>query len=287
MTNLAVDVLVVNYRTPALTRAAVTAVTGPGVQVWVWDNSGDVAEDALPAGALLYGDGDNHWFAAANNALLRKGDAPFVLLLNPDVTLPHRDLQVMLRRLVQDPHAWGCAPRLVGADGEDQPYRRRLPGLPTLLADRMPPLRLLLRGTWRRYRYADRPLDEDGMVEQPAAACLLLRRDMLTGWLFDERFRLFFNDTDLAHRLHACGHCLYLGSLRVCHIGGASIDEARQRNRAGVRREYDAALLAYARKNVRGWLVLAPVVVVRRALATLAELRRTTAVAHDATGRWS
>jgi GT2 family glycosyltransferase len=75
------------------------------------------------------------------------------------------------------------------------------------------------------WNYADaRP------VEQPMASSLLLRRSAIedAGALFDEQFPIFFNDVDLAWRLHAAEWPIwYVPEAKVVHHGGASTQQVR------------------------------------------------------------
>lgn len=261
-----VDALIVSFRTGDLAREAAQSVSGPGVRVLVHDNSGELLADP-PPGVELHGDGTNLLYAEANNRLFAASSAPLVLLLNPDVELAHGELERLVAALEADPAAWGAVPQLRHPDGSLQRYVRRLPTLRALLADRLPPLRLVLRRDYERHYCRDVDLTRSGTVEQPAAACLLLRRDRLGGRLFDPSYPLFFNDTDLARRLRAAGHCLYVAQVRATHHGGASIARARGRHRSWIRRQYDDSLLRYARRHLRGWPLLVPVVLLRRLAA--------------------
>lgn len=264
MTDEPVDVIMVNYLTGELARAAVDRVAAPGTTVWLVDNSGELLADP-PASAVLLGDGSNRMYAGASNLAYRAGSAEHVLLLNPDVTVGPEDVAVMRQRLHADPALWGVAPRLGGPDGRSQPYLRGLPTLAGLLADLCPPLRRILRRSYERYRRLDLAGSTgDVEVEQPAAACLLVRRSLVGPRLFDDSYRLFFNDADLARRMSASGRrCLVLGSVTVPHVGGASIEAERARSGSWVADEYDRAALRYARRNLTGWQLLAPLIWIR------------------------
>jgi N-acetylglucosaminyl-diphospho-decaprenol L-rhamnosyltransferase len=267
-----VAVLIVNYLTGDLVADAVQALSPAGFDIRVWDNSGDVPA-TLREHATVEADGRNQMFAAPNNRMYAASSAPFVLLLNPDVLIAPESVHGLIEALSSDPDAWGVMPRLVGPDGEDQNYLRRLPTLRMLLADRLPLLRSVFRGAHDDYYGADVDLKRDTTVEQPPAACLLLRRDVVGERLFDDSYRLFFNDTDLARRLnHAGGHCRYVAGVTARHIGGASIARARPTRRAWIRREYDISLLRYARRNLRGWQLLAPVIALRVVTTSLVEV---------------
>ncbi|HVB28067.1 MAG TPA: hypothetical protein VNE21_09180 [Mycobacteriales bacterium] len=245
-----VDVLIVNYRTGPLTERAAAALAGPGVHVFVRDNSGELlAPEAAPLPAVTVGDGRNVLYAPACNELYRLCDGDLVLLANPDVELTHTGLCDLVAALRTDPGAWGATPALRNPDGTAQEYYRRLPTPASMLADRLPPLRLPLAAAWRRHVYHDRSYLKDGVVEQPPGACVLLYREEPE--LFDEAFALFFNDVDLARRRNATGrHCRFVGSVTAHHVRGASLAADRRLDRYRVARAYDAAALAYARRHL-------------------------------------
>jgi N-acetylglucosaminyl-diphospho-decaprenol L-rhamnosyltransferase len=257
-----IDVLVVNYLSGDLVETAFETLVGAAVALHVWDNSGDISA-SLQSRVTMYGDGSNALFAGPNNRMFEATTAPYVLLLNPDVAICPRSLAALVGALDVDPLAWGAMPRLLDVSGQDQNYLRRLPTLRALLADRFPPLRKLWRRHVDRYYCRDLDLRATTVVEQPPAACLLLRRSAVGRVIFDESYPLFFNDVDLARRLNKDGHCLYASSVTATHIGGASIARARASRRQWIRREYDRSLLRYARRNLRGAAVLVPVIVVR------------------------
>lgn len=268
-----VDVIIVNYRTPELTESLVRRLASDQVNVFVWDNSNDIESASLPRGHRVYGNGENVMFASGSNRLFALSSAPLVLLLNPDVELDASQLWTLVDALSSDPRAWGAAPRLVSPDGADQNYVRRLPTFAAVAADRVPPLRGVLGRSYRRYWCLDVARDKDGLVEQPAAACLLLRRAELDGVLFDEGYPLFFNDTDLARRMNATGgHCRYLGTLAVRHLGGEAIRRERESNSEWIRDEYDRSYLRYCRLNLAGWPLLAPIFFIRWTLRRLSSV---------------
>jgi GT2 family glycosyltransferase len=262
-----VDVLIVNYRSRDLTSAAVLNLSGPPRRVLVWDNSAELTEADVPGAELTTG-GGNILYAAASNRLYEQSDAPLVLLLNPDAQCTAQDLAALRAVLEAAPSAWGAAPRLVDSAGRDQDYRRRLPTVSMLLADRLPGGRRLLKGPWARFYCRDLDPSVPGTVEQPAAACLLLRRDSVGPILFDEDYPLFGNDLDLARRLAPRGECRYVADVVVTHVGGASIATIGRSGRGWLRLQYDDALRRYARTGLAGWWLLEPLFWLRR-VATL------------------
>jgi GT2 family glycosyltransferase len=260
-----VDVIIVNYLTGDLARTAAAEIASPQTSIWLVDNSGEMLDDP-PPDVVLLGDGTNRMYAEASNLAYASGTAELVLLLNPDVVIKPEQLAVMVDRLTADRSLWGVAPALDTPGTSAQNYLRRLPTLAGLLADLCPPLRVVLRGAYERYHCRDlvRSGDAELLIEQPAAACLLLRRSLVGEQLFDESYRLFFNDTDLARRMTVAGrHCLVVQSLAVPHVGGASISREKRRSGAWTADEYDRSALRYARRNLSGWPLLAPLVALR------------------------
>jgi N-acetylglucosaminyl-diphospho-decaprenol L-rhamnosyltransferase len=261
-----VDVIIVNYLTGDLARIAVEQIASPRTSIWVVDNSGELLDDPPPS-AVLLGDGTNRMYAEASNLAYRSGTAELVLLLNPDVVIRPEQLAALADRLSRDGSLWGVAPTLSSPGVPPHGYLRRLPTVAGLVADLCPPLRTMLRGAYRRYRCRDL-IESAGaaemVIEQPAAACLLVRRSIVGAVLFDEGFPLFFNDTDLARRMAAFGRqCVVLQSVTVPHVGGASIDREKSRSGAWTADEYDRSALRYARRNLSGWAVIAPLIAVR------------------------
>jgi GT2 family glycosyltransferase len=190
----------------------------------------------------------NRGFAAAINKGVALTTARNLLILNPDVVLLDS-----LAPLVSAAEKWGAAAgRLIGCDGQTQVgfTIRRFPS-PLTLAFEV----LGLNAAWpgnpanRRYRYLDRDLTVDGPVEQPAGACLLVRRDVfeeLGG--FDERyFPVWFEDVDFCRRLALVKYTIwYESGVRARHMGAHSVGLVE----VGIRELYwYRNLLRYAGKN--------------------------------------
>jgi N-acetylglucosaminyl-diphospho-decaprenol L-rhamnosyltransferase len=130
----------------------------------------------------------------------------------------------MVQFLDADPRRAGATAVLRNPDGTLQRYHKRLPRWrfilwsETVLRNAAPGNRRL-----REFYMLDEPFDVLTEVEQPPAACLMLRRSVLPPvGLFDERFPIFYNDVDLCRRLRDSGHRLFLlPQAEVMHHGGA------------------------------------------------------------------
>lgn len=240
--------LLVSWNTREETRRCLEslpeAADGLSYEILVVDNgSRDGSAEMLleqPRVQLISNDA-NRGFAAAVNQAYARAAGPLVLLLNSDVVLEPGTLTVLVRFLREHPQAAGVAPLYLNLDGTVQQHYMRLPTLPSSLA-LATSLRFLpgFRRAWNRYLMRGQDWFSGPVpVEQPSAACLLLRRTVLaTQELLDERLPLYFNDVLLAHTLKAAGHQLWVTPDAVVrHTMGAStrlLDaEERSRNHLG------------------------------------------------------
>jgi N-acetylglucosaminyl-diphospho-decaprenol L-rhamnosyltransferase len=178
--------------------------------------------------ALLVAADTNLGFAGGVNAGVRESSTPWVLVLNPDIVLTRAAVNRMLAAgVAADVGAVGA--QLFGPDGHPQPAYslRRFPTIGTWAADL-----LLLDHVWpgnpasRRYFAMDLDRTRDQDIEQPSAACLLVRRrafDAVGG--FDPQFHpAWFEDVDFCQRLHEAGWRLrYAASAQVVHEGGVAM----------------------------------------------------------------
>lgn len=204
----------------------------PGWEILIADNAsrdgsaGTAAISGAPVRLIKLP--ENLGFAGAANRLAAEARAPWLLFLNPDICHRPGAILCLIREVGRRPEFAGGCGRLVYPDGRSQHQFqfRRLPGPAWALAE------LFLPPGWRRlaglHRLQLQPVAaaaEPVPVEQPAAACLLIKRhifDELQG--FDEAFYpAWFEDVDFAKRLQLAGHrLLYVPAAIFEHAGGYS-----------------------------------------------------------------
>jgi len=191
-------------------------------------------------------------------AIARAIGSEHVLFLNPDARLAPDALAALRNALETSPRHAIAGPDLRFPDGRPQPSRRRFPNLATLLVESTP---LQWRGGgidgsagWpliepviRRYQCADLA-DVPGTVDWISGACLLTRVTALAAvGGFDPAFFLYFEETDLAHRLRKSGWtCTYTPEARVFHHRSQSADQ----NIGARDRHYYASKMTYAARTL-------------------------------------
>lgn len=194
----------------------------------------------------------NRGFAAAANHGISQSAVKYVLLLNPDVEVRAETVRGLYRRMEANPGAAiGCA-RLVNPDGssQDRFQLRPLPGFWSVVSDVLFLDEIIKRNTKAQVRQAG----ESGVrVEQPAAACWLLRKEAwseLGG--FDESFvPAWFEDVDFCKRLKETRwEIRWFSDLQFIHRGGVSLDTLKY---SDFLRFYYGNLLRYLKKHHPGW----------------------------------
>jgi len=243
-----VDVAIVNYNTAASALASAAAYrrsTGVEVSVTIVDNASVDAQrriliDAEPAGVTLSLQETNLGYGTAANRALATGTGDYVCVSNSDLQPEPEMLATLAAVAERDPAIGLAAPRFEGGKPH---YHVHLPrgwqlplwtfalfAKPVTVPD--PPPRVVLD------------------VEQPAGACLLVRRsiwEQLGG--FDEGFFLWFEDTDIARRSLDTGHRnVVVGSAVAHHVGGEAFGSMTAAQRI---RLWNASLRRYVSKHHR------------------------------------
>lgn len=189
----------------------------------------------------------NHGFARAVNRGSRMSRGEWVLLLNPDVTVPEGFLDQVLdaaqRWPAIDPRAGVIGFQLRHRDGTRQASAGPFPTLLRTVTG------LMLPRSRRKCRHHS--LSERQSVAWVTGGCLLVRRDCLQelGGL-DESYFLYYEDVDLCLRARNAGWSVwYEPALRVTHhfpLHSRSVP-------APLRLVTRHALLTYARKHWPRW----------------------------------
>ncbi len=259
MTGVSVSVLVVSWNTREDTRRCLESLPAGGEtghEVIVVDNgSRDGSAEMLAArdDITLIRNSANRGFAEAVNQAYAQAKGDLILLLNSDAQLHPGALDALVGFLHDRPDAAGVSPLFLNPDGTFQPFFRRLPTFASALVlatglQRLPGL----RRTMGRSMMAGEDFSRPRPVEQPPAACLLLRREVLGPTrILDERLPIYYNDVLLAHDLAAAGHRLWMTpDAVVSHVQGASTHlldpDARRRHHLG-------GLVRYLRATEPRW----------------------------------
>jgi N-acetylglucosaminyl-diphospho-decaprenol L-rhamnosyltransferase len=165
-------------------------------------------------------------YAANANRGIAETKAPYVVVCNPD-TVAGPDAVAVLRGFAElHPRAGIVGPELRHPDGTLNPSRRRFPTVSGTVVRRTP-LRRVLGGTQRAHYGLDERPDEPAQADWLLGGFVLLRREMLEELGgFDEGFRLYGEDIDLAYRAAKAGwERWYVPQAKVVHAHQAVTDQ--------------------------------------------------------------
>ncbi|NQU77313.1 glycosyltransferase family 2 protein [Candidatus Falkowbacteria bacterium] len=149
----------------------------------------------------------NLGMGAGNNLGIRKAQGKYILVLNPDIIILKGTLEKMISFLESDDKAGIVAPKLKNPNNTIQTSAFRFPNFWRPLYRRTP----LGKTKWgqkklNHFLIIDWDKKSSRTVDWALGACLLFRKkDLDEIGLFDERFFLFFEDTDLCRRYKNSG----------------------------------------------------------------------------------
>lgn len=228
-----VRAVVVSWNSEGHVGRAVSSVPAPA-RVVVVDNASEdgSANEAERAGATVLRLAANSGFGPGCNRGAGSVDglppAEALLFLNPDAALVDGEaaLAGLLAELDADPRVGAVAPALEG-DGQEPFQLRRLPTPGSLAREAFLVNRLFPRNRgFLRERYLDRDRTRPFDVEQPAAAALLVRREVFeeVGG-FDPAFApAWFEDVDLCAKILESGYRIrFVPAARASHVGGTTM----------------------------------------------------------------
>jgi GT2 family glycosyltransferase len=301
------DVVIVSYRSRELLRRCLDSLRAhpPAVplKVIVVDNdSRDGTAEMVAADypeVELIASPRNLGFAAATNLGAARGEAGYLLALNPDTALTHGALDTVLATMRVHPEVAVVGARLLREDGSlDHASKRSFPTPLSALGH--------FTGVGRRPGASGRlaayraPDVESGPVDAVNGAFMLMRREafeQLGG--FDEGYWMYMEDLDLSYRLaQARWLSWYEPAATVTHVKGGTVGGERSPR---LEWHFHRGMYRFYRSHYapeRSWPVNAAVYVgiaaklavalaqslLRRSLARLRQRRRSVAASEGGSG---
>lgn len=219
-----VSVVIVSYNTCDLLRRAVSSVADAGEVVVVDNASADGSVELIQTEfpeVRLIANAENVGFGPANNQGIKVANGELVLLMNSDAEAQPGSV-AKLAEVFRDPGVVAAGGRLLHPDWRLQESAAASLTLWAVFCEQTYLEKLFRRSRvfspyWLSARLAARgggPFP----VAQVMGACLMMRPVEI----FDERFFLYCEDTDLCRRLSAHGKILYVPDAPFLHTLGAS-----------------------------------------------------------------
>lgn len=236
-----VAVVIVTYRTAALTIEALTSVAserlhspGLSIRAIVVDNaSGDfplihqaIENNAWTDWVDLVDSPTNGGFGYGNNLGFKYASAiedfDYYYLLNPDARCTTGAINALVAALEADPKSGIAGSSFLNEDGTLWPIAFRFP---SLLGEVESGFKLgVISKLLAKYKIAVEMKQSLQRIDWVAGASMLIRKEVvrtLSG--FDEQFFLYYEETEFCYRALLSGyHTLYVPTSVVTHIAGQS-----------------------------------------------------------------
>ncbi len=165
------------------------------------DNSAALVRTSFPTVRLI-ANKKNIGFGAACNQALREAKGDYILILNPDVQVHPTTLRTMLSYLEKYKDIGILVPQLRFTDGSLQYSCRRYPVFLAHFIQRFLPNSSIVRS----YLMLDKDHSLIREIDWSIGAFLLIRKTVFDQiGFFDERYFLYFEDTDLCRRAKHAG----------------------------------------------------------------------------------
>jgi GT2 family glycosyltransferase len=227
-----VAIQVVNYRTRRFLERCVETVvsdlepSGLRYAINLLDNaSGEDLSDLAErfAGVRAFNAPSNLGFGGGHNLLARETEAPYLLILNPDVEVGGPgSVERLIAVVAGGDRVVAAGPKLVGSGGRAQPYDHgRLHGMRSAIA---------LNGGHSYWRATD---TRQEVAWVSGAAMLVDRAAFAAVGGFDEQLFLYKEDEDLCLRLReAGGRVIYEPAVTMFHHDSVVADRHAELDRA-------------------------------------------------------
>ena len=168
----------------------------------------------------------NMGFGAAVNLGIKAARTPFTLILNPDVTANRASLERMLYAALDRPDIAAVGCRLIDVHGTPQPSCRKFPTVTSFLARALPGTHLFERTQYMRTHlmvhllHSKEPRNDACDVDWILGASMLISKaahESIGG--FDEKYFLYYEDTDWCYRAKQMGwRIVYLPAVTMDHF---------------------------------------------------------------------
>jgi hypothetical protein len=229
------DIVIVNYNSTRYLIGCLESIyhhlNGHTANVYIIDNGSTDGPDAIPSKfphARMIFRKHNSGFASAVNAGIKKGDAPYVLILNPDTLILDKFFDNLFNFLENNPDVGALGPKILDQDNNIQGSARAFPTPATALFGRNSLLSRMLpqnRVTRKNILTSGAEQNQPMPVDWVSGACMMVRREAVAsvGGL-DEQFFMYWEDADWCKRMKNRGwRVIYYPKATILHfVGGSS-----------------------------------------------------------------
>lgn len=232
----AIDIILVNYNSTPLTIDAIDSIyghlNGVSAKIIVVDNASNDHPERIsqqfPHVQLVINQ-KNLGYSKAINKAIEHSRSGYLVIMNPDTVVVNGFFTDVLKFMRHNGQVGIVGPKIYNKDGSVQGSARRFPSIRTALFG---------RNSFLTKMFPNNPVTQSEFfcfqsndnifmnVDWVSGACMVLKREAfraING--FDERFFLYWEDTDLCKRMRQAGYeVVYYPKAEVTHFVGVSSD---------------------------------------------------------------
>jgi len=251
------SVIIVNYNVKHFLEQCLnsvyTAITNIDADVWVVDNNSvdgscAMVKEKFPQVKLIENK-DNPGFSIANNQAMRKSEAEYFLLLNPDTIVQEDTFSKCIDFMDANPEAGGLGVKMVDGRGKFLPESKRSLPTPMVSFYKIFGLSALFpkSKTFSKYHLGHLSENQTHEIEVLAGAYMFMRKSTLDKvGLLDETFFMYGEDIDLSYRIVKGGFKnYYFPETQILHYKG----ESTKKGSVNYVMVFYNAMIIFARKH--------------------------------------
>lgn len=214
------------------------------------DNSINIIESNFPNIKLIKLS-QNLGFGAGNNAGAKKAKGDFLFLLNTDTIVTSNFLPHLLELMSSNLDVGIIGPKLIFPDGRFQiSFSPEINFVGEIKAKKMHKTSY----EKNKLNFIERDFQSIKIVDIVVGAAFFIRKDLfdLLGG-FDERFFMYFEESDLCKRVRDVGYqVLYTPHVSIIHLRGHSVKKSADK----MSLEYRRSQIYYYHKHCQSWEIL-------------------------------
>ncbi|MBT3250254.1 MAG: glycosyltransferase [Candidatus Marinimicrobia bacterium] len=173
---------------------------------------------------------ENSGFSHAVNQGVAMSTGNLICLLNPDSIIKSDTLEILSEYLLSNPDTGVVGCKVLNPDGSFQLASRRRFPRPSVAIPRMLGLQKLFPNVKMFAKYNQTDQDDSTIQETDAVSgsCMMFKKEVFDDvGEFDERFFLYFEDTDFCYRVKSKGYKVkYIPDTQIIHYKGESMKHA-------------------------------------------------------------
>lgn len=231
MKNPSLSVIILSYNTQKLLKNCLKSLfkstKGISFETIVVDNhsqddSVKMVKKEFPQVKLIV-NRQNLGFSRGNNQGIRKAKGKYLLLLNSDTLVPSQSLLKMIDFLEKNPQVAALGPKLLNADGSDQPSAGSFPSLPVaaiMLFKEHFHASPIVRGSFQKLK----------KVDWVMGAAIMIRKKLLDQvGLLDEKIFMYMEEVELCYRIKKANfEVVFYPQAKITHLGRGSSESGKK-----------------------------------------------------------